>query len=593
MRVFQFIEADWQLLDPDGHDYFIEYSAAMHGEGSTEHLLVFTATDVEDIYVDPPEDPEETNLTYIKENVLPSYQVSDEGLVRILSDVPYAGYVSIYGPPVTPPVYVSHFNTSDGSTNAIVSNVATQSRYVAAPTTESDPYSVGAWDLSVPRSCLTNGTLVYSTPEAFSLVDMSTTSMYVEVLGATGELLAELTRIVDANVVETQNNITLTIADLNTNSDKARARVTVSIDLAAILPLGGRFSARITHHNGAEGDFTKLQADVFYDTNPQTTHIQGPVTVAENTPVNTKFVSGVEYYTLGSAFEADVTDVDFINANSRPANSVQLTSNFGLATLNIPAPSMAGWVGIHTNVGASYNNPSWTITETNLFLQTTTAHISAQALDSWTVGNTVASSNMSLLVNTKDTVSTNTIERFFEESYRCPLTANFDAASQRSWNSIVDLGPQDACFYNGGLERRTDNFQLYKPNPIDQPDYSTSQDTEVLLIREFISDGQASSNARIYINGTVTTLEIKLAKAWDGTASGGTEWMDCLVDYNPSLFNNGAPSDGSGCRTNAGSGFIDITFGSQNVINTGNTAYLKVGLTGAQRVTGPLSVVFS
>jgi hypothetical protein len=80
---------------------------------------------------------------------------------------------------------------------------------------------------------------------------------------------------------------------------------------------------------------------------------------------------------------------------------------------------------------------------------------------------------------------------------------------------------------------------------------------------------------------------MKMAKSWDGTNNGGTVWIDMTSMYNASQWNNGNPLGGTGCWT----GGSHYTFGTNNIINTGNTVYIKIGFTSGQRITS-LSVVF-
>ncbi len=109
---------------------------------------------------------------------------------------------------------------------------------------------------------------------------------------------------------------------------------------------------------------------------------------------------------------------------------------------------------------------------------------------------------------------------------------------------------------------------------------------ENFLIREFIHDGTASSGFTLNITGSYTTLEMKMGKAWDGTMSGGTTWIDMTQAYNASNWNNGNPTSGGSLT-----GGSHHTFGTNNMAYTNNTFYLRVGFTAGQRITA-LSVIF-
>ena len=343
-------------------------------------------------------------------------------------------------------------------------------------------------------------------------------------------------------------------------------------------------SVQLTHHNFGT-DYSKLQSNIFYDSNPNTATIAGgTVSISEGSAV-TKYISGVNYYNIGSSFNVAVSDVDCVNCNSYPSTVLNVEAPlYALPTLNVSASGLTGWTNIWNNTNSSYSNLVWEIATPNIFTMSTSG-IARAKINDWVSGSYLSSATNNILIDTYSTASTRLFEGFRDESWRCPLTGDFDAAGARSWNSSVAVTNSDALFINGGCERNTTDFTIY--DPAGQNDYSTGMDPTVYLIREFNHNFGASSGFTLTIVGTYTSLEMKLAAPWDGLSTGGTEFVDCLSYFNSSQWNNGNPLGGTGCLT----GGNHYTFGSNNIIYTNNCLYIKVGLSGSNRITA-LSVVF-
>ena len=86
--------------------------------------------------------------------------------------------VNVYIPPQT---FSSHFNTSDGNTDASISDITTTLRNVSEPI--SGNFDIGDWVSGSQNPCTRTATFVYSTPSSFSLLD-ATTSFYAILYGA-------------------------------------------------------------------------------------------------------------------------------------------------------------------------------------------------------------------------------------------------------------------------------------------------------------------------------------------------------------------------------------------------------------------------
>jgi hypothetical protein len=490
--------------------------------------------------------------------------------------------VTIYSPEAT---YVSYFNTSFGDNDCTVYNVAGSSRYISAPTSEGAPFQKGDWSAGTLHPSV-NSSISYTTINQ-CLFDTLTSTIEAKITNADGTTVATFTTAaITGNYDITTDGIRIQVTDWASENEKYKGIITVTFDLPTLLPDSGRFNITIIHHNAL--NYTKTQSGLFFDANVNPATI-GSVTILPNI-ATTKFLSGVEYYTIGTTFEILVDNIDWLNDATYPLNQIEINGTaYGLGSLLLAGSALTGWINSYDDQDDSYSKADWAITASNLFVQSSVS-IAARALD-WTAGSWFYSDASSLLINTRNNISTRLIERFDEESWRCYSLADFDAANAKGWLSENDLVGNEACFINGGCERNITDFTIYDPNAAEQPDYSTGMDSEVFLFREFNHDGGASANFRINITGTYTTLQMKLAKAWDGTSSGGTVWIDCLQDYNASDWNNGDPSSG-GCRVASGAGYIDCTLGTNNIINTDNTLYIKVGFIAGQRIT-TFNVVFN
>ena len=533
--------------------------------------------------------------------------VQDEG-GNINTDVRTADFigadVSVFQDPIDPRkvliyipsiAFASHYNTTDGATIGTVADITTSVRNVATPTAEGVPYKIGGWTGGTSHPCHRTDSLIYNNTSDISFSTNVSTTIEVNVYDADGiTVLASHTTVpIVGNYDNTVNNIRIQITNWTPDYIKYRGRILVTITMSAILPPGGRHSVEITHHNGIEGDFTKTQNDIFYDDETNLPILTG-VTITENAGgISTLFLSGIEYYTTGSQFILNILDLDNPNSDSYPNNIVDVDgSEYGLPSLLLSTGVITGWTNDFDNIDDTYTESGWAISAANFTTVSTTANVNARTKD-WTDGAWQPSTNSNILVETHVTTSTRLVEYFYDEQWRCPATGNFDLSAQRVWTSNNDLLITDACFISGGAERNVTDFTVYNPNGVTQPDYaSLGMNATVYLYREFQHDGTASSSMRINISGTYTSLEYKLAKAWDGTPTGGTVWVDALIAYNFGQWNNGNPTGGTGGQTTTGAGYVDVTFGSNNIINTSDTVYIRIGFAAGHRIT-VLNVVFS
>lgn len=162
---------------------------------------------------------------------------------------------------VPPPLFSSHWNTTDGTTVATVADIATSNRYISAPTGEGVPFFTGGgvpWggDGSTHPTTRTSP-LVWS---AAGLVSFETaaTTFQITLSDFSGTIATFTTPAINGNVVASGSSITCTISGWVVEGSKFAANVSISVDVATLLPASGYFDISLVHHN-AGTDYTKTQ----------------------------------------------------------------------------------------------------------------------------------------------------------------------------------------------------------------------------------------------------------------------------------------------------------------------------------------------
>jgi len=372
-------------------------------------------------------------------------------------------------------------------------------------------------------------------------------------------------------------------------------------DSTSLALRSGYNTVQLVHSNGPEQ--TNV-LELYYDYDTEITPNQPEPTVTnialdEGTPV-IKYLSGVRYYDAGSTFLCDGVGHDLFDnvyhVSDRPITYDDSASGSAWG-INETSP-LEGILYTNITVSGVSTPPvfhdTMTITDFPITVPTEQYNMDARIRlfardpyqDPW--DNIISASN-NFLIESHTASSTRTIENFYEEQWRCPVLGNFDLVNQKSWNSVTHVNNNDAVFTNGGCERNVTDWTIFQPDQAGQPDYSSGfMQATTTLIREFQHNGNASSGFTLVMNGTYTSLEMKLAKAYDGTASGGTEWVDMTASYSFADWNNGDPTAPTGCHT----GGDHYTFGSNNINNCGDTVYIRVTFTAGQRITGPWQIIF-
>lgn len=468
--------------------------------------------------------------------------------------------VNVYIPP---PSYVSNFNTNNGTTNASVSPISTTSRYIALPDSEGTPYKIGNWVGGQTHSTIRNSVsnLIYSTIGDFSIYNLLTTFTVI-VYDADGTTtLATNSLTLNQDTTSLSNNITITVTGFGTNADRYKAQVSVNIDISTILPQGGRFSVLLRHNNGSEGTYNFTQNNIFRDSETLTTSIIGTLSVLPFTPV-VKQISGVYYYTTGSEWNVNLSNVNNLNSRSYPStrqlnivdNNLIFTSEdiqvHGEGGGSFYTFDLGTWNQQHDTSNAVFDKEDWTTDEIN---QTNWNHNNgtidtptalATSYD-WVATDTESSSTYNYLIDTFVDESDRNSELFRTETHTTypRLTSGFS-----SWDNTEDLLTYDG---GDGLQIIGDrlvypqyDFTAYTPNTISQPNYTTSTGDKTYY-RRFDTNGSNVSNGIIVLSdhniteSDLSTDNIKIEINIDT----GLGWHILNEPYTTGVLENG-----DGCR---------------------------------------------
>lgn len=459
-------------------------------------------------------DPSQTNLEIngSGELTFAGVHVKDEGTpvgtyktinfigVDVLAqDSGTPGQVNVYIPT---PTFASHFNTNDGTTTGTVSEgtITRSTVRISTPTTEGNPFKTNGWaGTNRPSYTSANGLVTFATAQqitGFSGSASGDATITVTMYDASGIVLETYTTpTLYQNGVHTSlsGDIIVTVSLYATDTSKFKGRVSISVVAGDILSTagysGGRYYVVATMDTDTAtdggGTYTYTQPDVFFDTNGTTPAINGSMTIAESsTPssILTKHLSGVEYYILGSRFEADVTDIDNFNQNTQGFNGgvsknfTVTAADYGLTTRNITAWSPAygsfpGWSNTWDQQNVDFEYLNWDISATNYRYRGAGANGTAQAFDPWNGGNLESSPNEKILIDTVTSSSTGLSEDFDDEDERLVR----GGSSYSSWNSASTLSTSvtltaptpttgcDACVVGDYLVR-PDKYFLTDPN---------------------------------------------------------------------------------------------------------------------------------
>ena len=309
--------------------------------------------------------------------------------VLVTQDVPKQVVVWIPAPN-----YVNYINPSIDNSGL--------ARYVSLPTTasynqnvSSGEFGIGGWSplsdfqangAAVGTTRLTKNVasfnaFVQSSP--FSIANNSSTTIKLEVFKEDETTaIRTITKVLNSSNCGTTHTLddsglagaTLTLGALTADQDKFKvASLTANLNMASVLPNGGRFKCRLTHTNVPDGTFTFNTSTFFFDNDLATTSATvGSVTFDEKT-AGLRIFSGIYYYGPGSTFAMTASNINLLNDMTFPttkqidfvANNLAITNdvapNIGASSLNGHADGTKSGVGSAiTGWGIQWNNSGLT-----------------------------------------------------------------------------------------------------------------------------------------------------------------------------------------------------------------------------------------
>jgi len=493
---------------------------------------------------------------------------------------------------IHPPAFVSHFNTMDGTTNALVPAYATFNRYLSNP---------GAFDITgwvagntyagfhqTPPGI--GGPIPYTLAGNFSiLLNDGSSTFRVFVTSANGAVIADHgpVGIPAVGYSATVNNITINIGALAGDSYKFQASLSVAVLIDNIIPQGGKYSITLVHDDGAEGIFTYSSGNLFHDPNTNPAVISGgppPITIVDNVIVG-KWLSGIRYYIRNDTFTIGITGIDNINCESYPQPFVTLNatdwgigSGGGVGWLTLNSADLIGWTTAWNNTGASHS-ATYTITRVNYrFISPANAFVYSRPED-WVAGAWVNDGGNAVCIDTFLPDSDGLNEYYTDEARRRTafnLTGAYNPGV--AWVSTQDMQAYDdnagAMVQSGQLQRRVTNWTGHRPGLGANADYSGAQPATQTFYRRYqASDGTYHGSCRFTFNAAAVVADLLASRTrlwvfipngvWRirGRAHSGVLWA---ATFNLAVQNGGVYDNvlDVPIYTASAGNTLDVSFGS-------------------------------
>lgn len=514
------------------------------------------------------------------------------------------GVATVYIPPLPPPAYSSHWNTSDGDNGnqSVSDGISRSTARISTPHGgEGTPFKTGGWAGTNQSATVATAALLSTPGDTTGYGGDASAEITVYDADGVSVLETYTTPVLDADATHTSGsgNIVVTISNYGVDDpnyparQKAQMSVVVFADtiLAGLGLQGGRYHIEATmtpdSTTDGSGPYPYTQSAVFLDTNPTTPSISVGVTLAE-TPaaIVTRYLSGVIYYDTGSQFTVGVTGIDQLNRNtSRTTGNLTVTSSSVGGTLptlsqspfGSGAANFAGWTNDENTDGVSYSKSDWEFTGTGYRYLGSSVTATATANDTWANGGAAVSPALDLLVDTYTIGSGDLVEYFNDEDRRQDSTYN-GGATAGNWNSVASLVPGEGMVCDGNLtvpnQAPVLDWGAYKPTG--GPDYTALGGT-VSYYRAFVDTvGSNRSAMSLSLSGTFLGTAVSDLAAEDlriyvrrvASASGGGAGPTSNplrvhgALYNFATFDDGATVAGSYIREASSSGnTVNITFG--------------------------------
>ena len=570
----------------------------------------------------------------------------------LAEDSGVAGRVNIYIPT---PQFASHWNTTDGITTGTVveSNISRSSVRISTPTAEGNPFSTNGWATTIEPATIQPQPIMGPNQSTAGLITgfsdpaggSQDAVMAVNFYDADGTTVLATFTTTALFAIGTQTSsganagISVIVTNFAADVSKFKANIRVEVNAATIFGnqtparTGGRYhvSAAMTTDTNTDGGttYTYTQPDVFYDTNPSTPSFgaSSTMTFTETAGlVQTRFLSGVEYYNTNSQFTVALTDIDNLNANTQGYNSgtsrnIRVTgTEYGIPSYNIQAwspsqGSMAGWTNLYNVQDVIWNITNWTINANDYRYRGATANGTAQVYDPWASSASKASANQSILIDTVNDTPTNLGESFNNETERLNRTGSYTAFDSKAnlpatiTNQTGASGPFSSACTVGSYIVRGDKFFLTAPNTStlnpdlttyspwtnasgttgsSNPNYTTRTNTPTYHRRFYTASSKSISNMTFSFTGDAGTngsnfgaalaaSQLKIYLRRQASPNGGS------VGYAANALNVHGPIYDSGEYNDGGSGVdtlgsaIRTQTNASNVVATWGSFFCTTG----------------
>ena len=428
--------------------------------------------------------------------------------------------IDVYVPSAT---VSSHFNTQDGSTNAIVQKSNSELRYISKPSFDGAPFRIGDWLPGTIQKCIKDN-ISYTISENVYIDKVSSFKIYIIQNNQNIDFLEFLT----ADGTFTSSNITATVYNKTKELSHYRCNLSFSFDLKTLLK--GRFKIKI-EYIGTSGNFTFLEDELFFDNNTIPADIQTTVVLGN---VSNKFLSGVKYLSQGSTIVASCV---LTNAKSYtfPLNLVDFdgslcgvnSQNLNFTDLNLTNYNFDSDISFNKEM-SFLNNKFF---NSNLVLKS--------RVNDWEKGQFINTS-FNELVDTNSDSSTRVYEDFVSESNR--LNSSFNA-----FDSTLILTQTDLQVYNSRLVYPQLDFSMFYNNP----NYDSLNGNRN-YIRKFWHTNISHSNGLFSVISNIReedlNTKIKIEISLDSI-----NWYNCCSEYT-----GGELQNNSGCRINSDSNSLNI-----------------------------------
>lgn len=382
-----------------------------------------------------------------------------------------------------------------------------------------------------------------------------------------GVLVDDVVFVCNAAGNFTQGSVNLNISNYNADGDGSaftgKMRVTVVGDSVIGSTNSGQVKVELSFTEHKWNGIINLNEDAFRDKNLNPPSIGGDPLIGEDLLLDkvTKFLSGIQYYTLNSPFSITTPSINNHNEDtSRPTDSLVIdSSEFGITSYNTsPWTNGSKW----ENVGNLDTAQDFIYEETKNIDVPDFRHIGNSKVintirDSWSNAVPKNSNTMKVCIDTFNNPSTNLVEYFDSENKR--LESDYTTA----WDSERYCVDGEAVVFGGSLYHGSDlptitkntvggltslsSLNSFLPNelvdgtPRSNPNYTIFTEEYATHHREFIPSNLTSTYSsftmNVLANQNVETMlkngDLKIFLWKEGSVNAGSPNVGYPLTFDP------------------------------------------------------------